>query len=77
MSTSLAIKSLVVVPLREIISRKRSSSSSDRSLSWCNVPDEVLSYVGVGGFSSGAASGDSKELSVTVLEVLTGTPVGG
>ena len=76
-STSLAIKSLVVVPLREIISRKRSSSSSDRSLSWCRVPDEVLFSVGVGGSSSGAASGDSKELSVTVLEVLTGTPVGG
>ena len=77
MSTSLAIKSLVVVPLREIILRKRSSSSSDRSLSWCRVPDEVLFSLGVGGSSSGAVSGDSKELSVTVLEELTGTPVGG
>ena len=77
MSTSLAIKSLVVVPLQEIISRKRSSSSSNRSLSWCKVLDEILSSVEVGGFSSGAASDDSKEVFVTVLEVLAGTPVGG
>jgi hypothetical protein len=41
------------------------------------VPDEILTSVEVGVFSFGAASGGSKEVFVTVLEVSAEPPVVG